>query len=514
MTLGSYNHKVIYSSFDQGAFSNFSIDKLLDKLKDSATFQPLPVAVKDDDPALQGLSIFGLKQVPILWQAIYKHILGGKSVEYIAPTGKGKTTCYELIAINLPKSCLVVSPSLPLARTQREKLSKMGLTAAIWREDNFSFKDLPKFVFISPESIFSSYDKLYKFQNAFSLIVVDELSIIYNHKHFRQKMFSLVSLQTIIKNTPCYICSAAFLGLREAEKMLGYQDPAELLRYTEGNALRENLVLSFNRYADKRALRIDGLLPFIKCHYKRGTGIVFVKTRLEVETIANFLAKYLEINVLKYHSEMDGSILNAFMENNSSILVSTTACAYGVDNKRVSWVATYGLPYSINDLVQMAGRAGRKRGSLAFMWCGYSVAEEATYRQKSSQYYTRQRQEEQAEHYKTLMKLINNADICRKMSIEQLITGDHVEPCGVCDICRHGKARAKAIYKLLKRVRLRIARRTNTPKQLILSNSVLKAIAKSQPQNKDELLSIKGLGPARVAKYGYRILEITNSHAL
>lgn len=486
---------------------------------------------------LEGAALFGVDSVPRSWIKIISHLLAGQSVEFIAPTGAGKTTLYKLAGLNLPGSVLVVIPTLSLARTQIEELQRLGISAALWGHDTFSFKALPKFIYITPEAVqcgwgSNSFKLLQLHKDNFSLLVFDEISTVYTEQHFRPAVKDLYMLKMFFNGVPCFLCSAPVSGyaLREIEKSLGFEDLLGLVRYKQGATTRRNAVLNFHQFESKKELR-EALLPFIACHRAR-SGIVFVRTIKEVNTLRKFLkAKFEAVHVYPYHSKISPAVYGFAntKENADSlkklilerfaleggILVCTSACAYGINCRTVGWVAFYGLPYSLNSFIQMAGRAGRDRGSLAFVWCGYTVRDEDAFRAKSAKEYRSEKRAFYRQQYELLLNVIHSANICRRIAIERAINPNaKTKPCGVCDVCRARQHPAKAIHKLLLQLRANLAREIHTPEALVFSQKTLKTLAIKRPQTKEELLAIKGIGPAKCEKYGERILEVINDSAL
>lgn len=516
---------MIRSSFDQKTFESFDISTLSNQLKEAEDITFIPPSSKEATVAIKGSSVFGLDIVPALWGDIIAELKDGCNVEFFAATGHGKTTLGKIAALNFEGSCLVVTPSIALARTQIADLVARGVTAALWGHSTFTFSNLPKFVYITPEAVCHGWARLLPLYKQFSLLMIDELSLIYSNKHFRRAFKVLGALRTAL-GVPCYLCSIHISKKKLAyiERVLNFKDPKKLKRHEQGPVLRHNAIISFNQYPSKQILRSEGLLPFIKCH-KHNAGIVYVRTRKEVETVASYLNKNLPgVKVLKYHAKLKDeerqAVEIAFMTGRS-ILVSTSACAYGINNPLISWVAFYGLPYNLIDYQQMAGRAGREKGSLAFVWCGYTSWEEEAFRRKSARAYRSKKQAFYQTEYEELLNIVHEAT-CRRVAITRAIKGKSVKPCGVCDVCRADHKAAKVRF-LLEKLRKKIAIATKTPPQLVFSESVLDTLAdipqadgtqRGRPQTIEELISIKGLGPAKVARYGELILELTNNHAL
>ena len=488
---------------------------------------------------IEGAALLGVESTPRIWNEIISKIKKGRSVEVISPTGTGKTTLYKLTALNLNGSALVVIPTLSLARTQIEDLQKQGISAALWGHDAFSFKALPKFIFITPEAIqyvwgSNSFKLLSLHKADFSLLVFDEVHAIYMDRYFRPAFTHLHMLKLFFSDLPCYICSAPMRNdmLRTIEKSLGFED-LDLVRYKKSSILRKNLVISFHQFYSKREIR-EALLPFIACHKSRA-GIVFVRTAKEVTIVRQFLkTNFQGVHVYPYHAKIAPSffgfadadykegvdsikrlVLERFMADEKGVLVSTSACAYGINCEHVGWVAFYGLPYSLNSFLQMSGRAGRNENDLAFIWCGYCVHEEDAFRARSVQEYRAPKRAFYRQQYEELLDVIHSATVCRMVAIEKALDPDaKTDPCGVCDVCRARQGNTKATLQLLQRLRARIAKETETPEALVLSKKTLSLLAEKTPKNQEELMRTKGIGPVKCEKYGERILEVINDSAL
>lgn len=299
---------------------------------------------------------------------VVQAVLDGKHTVAIMPTGQGKSVCYQLPAMMLEGTTLVVSPLIALMKDQVDSLLERGIPATFINssldsdEAEHRLSQLAagayKLVYIAPE----------RFRNrafvsalkgvTISRFAIDEAHCLSQWGHdFRPDYLRLKEALPILGRPPVLAATAtATPEVREdIIKQLGLKDPTVFvtgfdrpnLRYVVRPASGESAKLA----------KVSEVVASVK-----GPGIIYAATRKSVETIAEHLASE-GIPVAPYHAGMDDAsrdgAQDAFMSGRARIVVATNAFGMGVDKPDVRLVLHYDLPGTIEAYYQEAGRAGR-----------------------------------------------------------------------------------------------------------------------------------------------------------
>ncbi len=299
---------------------------------------------------------------------VVQAILDGKDTVAIMPTGQGKSVCYQLPALMLEGTTLVVSPLIALMKDQVDGLLERGIPATFinssldGEEAEHRLAQLAagayKLVYIAPER-FRNRAFLAALKGVtISRFAIDEAHCVSQWGHdFRPDYLRLRDALKILGRPPVLAATAtATPEVREdIVKQLGIKDPAVFvtgfdrpnLRYVVRPASGESAKLA----------KVSEIVGNVK-----GPGIIYAATRKSVETIAEHLASE-GIPVAPYHAGMDDAsrdgAQDAFMSGRARIVVATNAFGMGVDKPDVRLVLHYDLPGTIEAYYQEAGRAGR-----------------------------------------------------------------------------------------------------------------------------------------------------------
>ncbi len=299
---------------------------------------------------------------------VVQAVLDGKHTVAIMPTGQGKSVCYQLPAMMLEGTTLVVSPLIALMKDQVDSLHDRGIAATFINssldadEAEHRLSQLAagayKLVYIAPER-FRNRAFLSALKGVtISRFAIDEAHCLSQWGHdFRPDYLRLRDALPILGWPPVLAATAtATPEVREdIIKQLGIKEPAVFvtgfdrpnLRYVVRPASGESAKLA----------KVSEIVASVK-----GPGIIYAATRKSVETIAEYLAAE-GIPVAPYHAGMDDAsregAQDAFMSGRARIVVATNAFGMGVDKPDVRLVLHYDLPGTIEAYYQEAGRAGR-----------------------------------------------------------------------------------------------------------------------------------------------------------
>lgn len=308
-------------------------------------------------------------------------ILGGRDALVVMPTGGGKSLCYQLPALMLPRLTVVVSPLIALMKDQVDALRSRGIEAACLNsaqtldEQNEVFAKIRagtlKLVYIAPERFRARRFTETLARTELSLFAVDEAHCLSQWGHdFRPDYLRLGEALALFGKRPVVAAftATATPDVREdIARHLGLNDPAE---FVAGFA-RENLAFNIlhvdagapsRRGEGKTTLHIAKIREIRKLVDAHRTGIVYCATRKSVERVADDLTA-LGVNLVMYHGGMNdaerAAAQDRFMSRAADVAVATNAFGMGIDRADIRFVAHYEMPGSVEAYYQEAGRAGR-----------------------------------------------------------------------------------------------------------------------------------------------------------
>lgn len=300
-------------------------------------------------------------------EALIDHILDGKDVLGIMPTGAGKSVCYQVPALLMPGITLVISPLISLMKDQVQALNQAGVHAAyinsslsenqITKALNFAAQGRYKIIYVAPERL--ETERFLRFAGSveISMVAVDEAHCISQWgQDFRPSYLHIV---TFIKRLPRRPVLSAFTATATGEvkddivDVLGLEDPYTLVTGFD----RQNLFFAVE-HAKNRSQYIRNYVA----EHERESGVIYCATRKNVEKVYELLAKE-GIAVTRYHagltSEERQQNQDDFIYDRKPVIVATNAFGMGIDKSNVRYVLHYNMPQSMENYYQEAGRAGR-----------------------------------------------------------------------------------------------------------------------------------------------------------
>jgi len=298
-------------------------------------------------------------------EEIIRSVLEGKDTLALLPTGGGKSVCFQVPALAMEGICLVITPLIALMKDQVENLKKKGIKAAAVYSgmhrneiemtfDNCLFGDL-KFLYLSPERLQTEKFRQVIQRMKVGLLAVDEAHCISQWGYdFRPPYLQIAEIRPFLPKVPVLALTATATHevITDIQKKLDFQKENVFRKSFE----RKNLTYVIVKEEDKlgRLLRIMQKVP--------GPGIVYVRNRKKTVETAVFLQK----NGIKadfYHAGLDvkarGSKQEAWIREESRIMVATNAFGMGIDKPNVRLVVHLDLPDSVEAYFQEAGRGGR-----------------------------------------------------------------------------------------------------------------------------------------------------------
>jgi ATP-dependent DNA helicase RecQ len=317
--------------------------------------------------------LFGFDQFKGDQKAIIQSVMEGHDTFVIMPTGGGKSLCYQLPGMMIPGMAVVVSPLIALMKNQVDALRGFStengvahvLNSSLSRRETLQVHEdvksgVTRLLYVAPESLTKDENVEFLRESNVSFYAIDEAHCISEWGHdFRPEYRNLRQIIQKIGRKPIIALTATATPKVQSDiiKTLGIDDA----NVFKSSFNRPNL---FYEVRPKGKQVDKDLIKFIRQRPGK-SGIIYCLSRKKVEELAQTL-QVNGIKALPYHAGLDANSRarhqDAFLMEESDVIVATIAFGMGIDKPDVRFVIHYDMPKSLEGYYQETGRAGRDGG--------------------------------------------------------------------------------------------------------------------------------------------------------
>ncbi|MEO0731759.1 MAG: DNA helicase RecQ [Bacteroidota bacterium] len=380
---------------------------------------------------------FGYDDFRPLQLDIIERTFRGEDGIVLMPTGGGKSMCFQIPAVTMPGTAVVVSPLISLMKDQVDGLNAVGIRAAFLNSSQGStearrvetaYEDGElHLLYVSPEKLLSAGFFQFLKRRKICLFAVDEAHCISAWGHdFRPEYTQLKSLKIAFPEVPILALTATAdrLTRKDMAEQLGIADAKQHV----ASFNRPNLSLNVRPGRKKR----EQIVNFLR-ERPDEAGIIYCLSRKQTEQLSGKLRE-AGYKAEAYHAGLPAGtrarVQSDFINDKTLIVCATVAFGMGIDKSNVRWVIHYSMPKNLENYYQEIGRAGRD-GAKADTLLFYSYNDYLTLKDMVSEGANGELRVAKLDR----MKEYADSLACRRRILLNYFSEDHAKNCGNCDIC-------------------------------------------------------------------------------
>ena len=377
---------------------------------------------------------------------IIRNVLNGNDTFVLMPTGGGKSLCYQLPALIMPGTAIIISPLIALMKNQVDAMRSFseedGVAhfmnsslnkAAIAKVKHDVVEGKTKLLYVAPESLTKEENIQFLKKVKISFYAIDEAHCISEWGHdFRPEYRRIRPIINEIGTEPIIALTATATPKvqHDIQKNLGMLSA----KVFKSSFRRHNL---YYEVRPKKSVTKE-IIKYIKNNPGK-SGIIYCLSRKKVEELAETL-QVNAIRALPYHAGLDSATRSrnqdSFLMEEADVIVATIAFGMGIDKPDVRFVIHYDIPKSLEGYYQETGRSGRDGGEgkcIAF----YSYKDI----QKLEKFMQGKPVAEQEIGKQLLLETVAYAEssVCRPKQLLNYFGEEMAENCENCDNCLHPK---------------------------------------------------------------------------
>lgn len=394
---------------------------------------------------------FGFEKFKGQQEEIINSVLSGKDTFVIMPTGGGKSLCYQLPALMLPGTALVVSPLIALMKNQVDLVRGYSseddiahfLNSSLNKGQQKKVKEdltsgVTKLLYVAPETMTKEENIEFFKSIPISFIAVDEAHCISEWGHdFRPEYRKLRdTINNVSKELPIIALTATATPKVQDDILINLElkNPSVYISsFNRPNLYYEVVPKGTNAQVLKH------MVKFITAK-KRQSGIIYTLNRKTTED----LAKTLEANGVRavaYHAGLEAGLRakrqDDFLNDNVDVIVATIAFGMGIDKPDVRFVMHYNMPKSLENYYQETGRAGRDGiDSKCILYYTYKDVEKLEHLMRDKSLSER---EMGGQLIAETVAYVETASCRRRHLLHYFGEYNDLENCGKCDNCCYPK---------------------------------------------------------------------------
>lgn len=383
-------------------------------------------------------------------EAIIQNLIEGNDAFVIMPTGGGKSLCYQLPALMLEGTAIIVSPLIALMKNQVDAIrgfsNKEGIAhfynSTLNKTESRQVRQdvmdgVTKMLFVAPESLTKEENVEFLKSIKISFFAIDEAHCISEWGHdFRPEYRKLRTIIEAIDRVPIIALTATATPKvqEDIQKNLGMTEA----RVFKASFNRDNLYYEIRPKKDVQ----KEIIRFVRQHIGK-SGIIYCLSRKKVEEIAQLL-QVNGIKALPYHAGLDSASRvrhqDMFLMEDVDVIVATIAFGMGIDKPDVRYVIHHDIPKSLESYYQETGRSGRDGGEgICLAFYSYKDIE------KLEKFLHGKPVAEMEIGMQLIFEMVSYAEtaVCRRRQLlnyfGEKYVSDDCEEKGMCDNCAHPK---------------------------------------------------------------------------